>query len=93
MGLMIDLSPEVQTRLQQEATRRGINKEEYARQLIETHLPDAEGTALSNLMQSWIEEDATDDPEELERREAEWQELKDNLNAHRAATGQRLLFP
>ena len=36
-------------------------------------------------MQSWIEEDATDDPAEQERREAEWQEFKDNLNAHRAA--------
>ena len=92
MSLLIELDPEVEARLQQAAAQQGLNTNEYARRLIETHLPDAEGIALANLMQSWIDEDATSDPEELEAREIEWQELKANLNANRAAVGEEPLF-
>ncbi len=92
MGLMIDLSPDVETRLQQEATRRGIDKAEYARQLIESSLP-APRNALSALLRSWREEDATDDPEEIKAAEEELAEFKRAMNANRAATGERLLFP
>jgi len=48
---------------------------------------------LDELFAQWREEDATDDPEELARRDAQLDELKANLNANRAATGGRLLFP
>jgi hypothetical protein len=48
---------------------------------------------LGELLAQWAAEDATDDPEELARRDAEWDELKANLNANRAAIGERLLFP
>lgn len=52
-----------------------------------------ENRALIELLDSWSAEDATDDPCELERREADWQALKAGLNANRAANGERLHFP
>jgi predicted DNA-binding protein len=91
MTLTIELPPELTARLQQAAKQQGVEPTEYARRLIEIHLPDAKGLALANLMQQWIEEDATDDLEEIARRNAEWSELKANLNANRAATGERPL--
>lgn len=44
---------------------------------------DEENQALINLLQSWREEDATDDPQELERRDAETNALMSNLQADR----------
>ena len=44
-------------------------------------------------MRRWMEEDATNDPEEIRRAEEDLAELKRNLNANRAATGERLPFP
>ena len=49
--------------------------------------------SLIELLDEWDIEDATDDPQELARREQEWETLKQNLNANRCATGERLLFP
>ena len=45
------------------------------------------------LFAQWAEEDATDDPEELKRRDEEHLELKLALNANRKATGERLPYP
>ena len=47
---------------------------------------------LGELLSQWRAEDATDDREELARRDAEWKKLKANLNANRAATGEEPLF-
>ena len=92
MTLTIELEPEVEKRLQEVAVSQGVDANEYARRLIEEHLPDTEDP-LVKLMLAWKEEDATDDPAELEARDREWEELKADLNANRAATGERLLFP
>ena len=48
---------------------------------------------LVALLDEWEAEDAIDDPQELARREQEWETLKQNLNANRCATGARLHFP
>ena len=45
------------------------------------------------LLQSWLENERTDDPEEIRKAEEELEEFKRNMNANRAATGERLLFP
>ena len=42
---------------------------------------DPENQALSDLLHSWREEDATDDPQELERRDADTHELLSRLQA------------
>jgi len=44
---------------------------------------DQENQALINLLHSWRQEDATDDPQELERRDAETDALMSNLQASR----------
>jgi hypothetical protein len=60
---------------------------EYVRRLLETYLPPTlteKQKAAIALLQSWQEEDATDDPEEIARAEAELAEFKRSLNENRA---------
>ncbi len=45
------------------------------------------------LLKSWLEEDATDDPEELRAAEEELREFKRNMNQPRKEAGARLLYP
>ena len=45
------------------------------------------------LLKSWLEEDATDDPEELRAAEEELREFKRNMNLPRKQAGARLLYP
>lgn len=54
---------------------------------------DAENAAAIALLDSWLVQDSTDDPEELREAEEEFEELKRNMNANRFATGERLVFP
>ena len=44
---------------------------------------DEENQALINLLRSWREEDATDDPQELERRDADTNALMSSLQSSR----------
>ena len=44
---------------------------------------DPENQALINLLQSWREEDASNDPQELERRDVETSTLMSSLQANR----------
>jgi hypothetical protein len=92
MTLKIELSPEIEARLRLEANRNGVDSTEYARRLIESQLPSTGGAALADLMQSWIAEDATDEAEEINAREAELQEFKARMNSNRAATGERPVY-
>ena len=50
-------------------------------------------TPTMALMRSWLEEDATDDPEEIRAAEEELREFKRNMNQPRKETGARLLYP
>ena len=50
-------------------------------------------TATLELLAAWKAEDATTDPEKLREADAEVAEFKQAMNANRAATGARLLFP
>ncbi len=45
------------------------------------------------LFRRWQAEDATDDPEELARREHEWTAFRDSVNATRSAAGGRAVHP
>ncbi len=54
---------------------------------------DAENAAAIALLKSWREQDATDDPEEIRKAEEELAEFKRNMNANRATTGERLVYP
>jgi hypothetical protein len=50
-------------------------------------------TATLELLASWKAEDATTDPEKLLDADEEIAQFKKAMNANRAATGARLLFP
>lgn len=50
-------------------------------------------TATLELLASWKAEDATTDPEKLRESDEEIAQFKKAMNANRAATGARLLFP
>ena len=92
MSLHIDLTPDVEDRLNQEAARQGLAASEYVRHLIEAALPVKKQTDLARLMESWNAEDSNASEEELEARDRDLEEFKANINANRAATGERPVF-
>ena len=102
MTLTINLTPAEEARLAAAARQEGLDPSELVRRLVTERLPpasnvqpeiDAENAAAIALLQSWLEKEATDDPEEIREAEKELEALKKNLNANRAATEERLLFP
>jgi hypothetical protein len=93
MSLIIDLDPEVQKRLEQEAGQQGIDPGEFARRLIEAGLTaplNARQQAVIDLLDAWMAEDATD-AVEIQRAEGELEAFKQAMNENRA--GERPLFP
>ena len=57
MTLTLHLSPELEQRLTQEATRHGLALDAYTLQLLDKSLPLKDRrTELVTLLQSWIEE-------------------------------------
>lgn len=52
--------------------------------------PNAASIAL---LQSWLAEDATDDPEEIRKAQAELEEFKRSINAERERAGSRRIYP
>jgi uncharacterized protein YpuA (DUF1002 family) len=50
-------------------------------------------TATMDLIKSWLEEDATDDPEEIRAAEEDLREFEHNMNLPRKEAGARLLYP
>jgi hypothetical protein len=83
MTLKIDLSPEFEARLKEAALRQGLDETEFAKKILETSVAPPvpvrdQGTL--DMLAEWDAEDATDDPEEIARRQAEWQEFKKAMN-------------
>ncbi len=66
MTLKIDISPDLEKRLKQEAHRHGVAVETYVRQLLDRSLATQEKRSerIVDLLQSWI--DAEDDAEQKE---------------------------
>ena len=50
-------------------------------------------TATMALMKAWLDEDATDDPEEIRVAEEDLLEFKRSMNLPRKEAGARLLYP
>jgi hypothetical protein len=91
MTLVIDLAPEEIDRLRREAERHGMEAADYAHQLIRQSLPAVDERAMAQLVQSWMDQDATSDPEEVRRAEAELAAFKRAMNENRA--GEAPLYP
>jgi hypothetical protein len=93
MTLNLRLTPEQVARLEAAAEREGLATEDFAlkRLLGESPVSRPPGS-LADLFAQWRKEDATDDQGELARRDADLEKLKANLNANRAAAGEKPLF-
>src|SRR2546421_13049695 len=84
VAMTIVLRPELETRLKQEAQRRGVDVSEYASRLIDEALSSSPSLprpdqATLDLFDQWDQEEATDDPAEIERRRRETQEFMVSL--------------
>lgn len=107
MTLNIDFTPQETAWLNAEAQQQGLPPAEIVKRLIDAQLAasamptpvrsaptlTAEQEAAIALLTSYLETEATDDPEEIRQAEEELEEFKRNMNANRAATGERLVYP
>ena len=95
MTLAINLTPAEELRLHAAAQQEGIAPAELARKLVIEHLPPVhdENAASIALLQSWLEEDATDDPDEVQQAQVELEAFKQAINAERERAGARRIYP
>ena len=91
MTVILNVPSELDDQLKQLAQAEGMSLEAYLARLIAESVITRSGRAASKLLRAWEEEDLTNDPQEVARREHEWEALKTALNAHRSS--QRALFP
>ena len=91
MTLTINLTPAEERQLRAAAQQEGLAPAELARKLVTEHLPSApdENAASIALLQSWLEEDATDDPDEIRQADTELEAFKQVINAERERAGAR----
>ena len=104
MTVTLELRPDELTALNHGADAEGVNVETVLHRLIAQIVPPpASGMreerkltekqkALAALLQSWREEDQTDDPEELAERDRDLEEFKANLNRWRAEEGRPQVY-
>lgn len=82
--LTIALPPDTETRLNNVASRRGLAPAEYARELIEEGLAKSSVDQVTiDLLDEWDREQATEDPEEIAKRERETREFMEGMNRNR----------
>ena len=82
--LTITLPEETEARLKKIASKRGeLGPAEYALLFIENELTRIETDPTLALFEQWEREQATDDPDEIARREKEWEEFKEEMNRSR----------
>jgi len=83
MDLLIHIPSSLEQRLKTVAAQCGLNESEYAARLIVHHLPAGGATedrATLELLSAWDDEDETHDPQEIARRQAEWEEFRRSMN-------------
>ena len=82
--LTITLTPETESRLQAEASRRGLPPMDLVQKIIDDALPARKvDQATIDLLDRWEREQATDDPEEIARRQREAEEFMEGMNRNR----------
>lgn len=89
MTLQISLCQQLESRLQEEASRRGLSVEECAQRVLQQHLPaplpSDNGESLREMLARWNLEDENEPDDGYDVIAA--------MNAWRVATGQRPLIP
>ncbi len=102
MIVTLDLEPQMEAQIAKNAAAHGVAVPDYLKTVIEgTVTPQPPGVhsqaqlaknqeAIA-LLDQWDQEDATDDPEEIARHQAEWEEFKKGMNE--AHTSNRIIYP
>lgn len=98
--MTIVLLPETERRLTAEASRRGVEPDKLAQQFIDSALPDLfdkmPNQSSIDLLNEWEIATATDDSQEIARRQLEFEEFKREMNQTRLMTDgptARIPFP
>ena len=102
MTVTLNLRPEVEAEIAQKAAAEGTGVSSYLEKMIEgvvvpdptTDWPQAQierNQAALAVLRQWQEEDKTDDPEEIARRQAELDEFKTAMNE--SHTSSRIIYP
>ena len=98
--MTIMLSAETETRVEAEASRRGLRADQLVEQLIDAALPrqlaKQPNQSSIDILNDWEAQTATDDPAEMARRQVEFEEFKRQLNQTRLMTdgpNARIPFP
>jgi len=83
--LTISLPPEIEARLKGDAALNGMDAAAYAIKLIEAALLPESGVdqATIDLLDKWARDNDTEDPEEIARRQVEFEEFKEAMNRNR----------
>jgi hypothetical protein len=95
MTLTINLTLEEEVRLRAAAQQEGIDPAALVRKLVTEYLPSApdENAASIALLRSWLEEDATDEPDAVRQAQEELEAFKRAINAERERAGARRIYP
>jgi hypothetical protein len=107
MSLNLDISPQAEARFTEAAQQNGIDPSTFFEKMLNEYLPgldkgsvtavsaviSAKNTAAIAYLTKRIEEERTDNPEEVRQANAEIEELLNNLNKNRVESGERTLFP
>lgn len=80
--LTITLPPDLEKRLHDAAQREGVPPTEYASRLLAQALPRPDQSTI-DLLNKWEADNWTDDPEEIARRQVEFEEFKKSMNRNR----------
>lgn len=102
MTVTLNLKPEVEAEIAQKAAAEGTGVSDYLEKMIEETVkpePPAarpqtqweKNQAALAVLRQWREEDKTDDPEEIARRQAELDEFKAAMNE--SHTSNRVIYP
>ncbi len=93
MTIQIELTPEEERRVRA-AEERGLDVTALLRGVLAGLPAPAEERRdrTLELLAEWAQQDATDDPEELARRDQELEEFKANINMSRAASGEEPVY-
>jgi hypothetical protein len=97
MTMTITLSQRTEERLKTEAAKRGLDASAFAAELIDLALPSrTDIDATLAWLEGWDKTNATNDPDEIARREKEFEEFKEGMNRNRQETegaNARKIFP
>ncbi len=83
MTVILELPAQVEQRVRAQAAARGMSLTTYLESVIaESANRQLPGDPRLVLFAEWEAEDRTDDPQEIESRTREWEEMKANLPRH-----------